>query len=146
MGNSYVEISYVKRFQFHMCKFHMWKFHMCKFHMWKGSNSICGNSICGNFQCGNFICEKFTYEIFVRDAMFSCMQHHHKDEIDNMVGVYIDIMVLGVGCKWKTKIYGGKPPRVPGLARFVEIVRLLLFLVKFHLAFIWEASHLGYPN
>ena len=67
MGNSYVEISYVKRFQFHMCKCHVeisyvkrFQFHMCKFHVWI--------SYVKRFQfyMWNFICENFTYEIFVR--------------------------------------------------------------------------------
>ena len=74
VGNPYVEISYVKRFQFHMCKFHMWKFHM-----WKGSNSMCNfHNMCKFHMCkfhmwkgSNFICEKFSYEIFVKVVVVS---------------------------------------------------------------------------
>ena len=39
-----------------------------------------------------------------------------------------------------------QPVHVPGPANFVEIVRLLLFLVKFHLAFIWEAGRARTPS
>ena len=67
MGNSYVEISYVKRFQFHMCKYHVEISYVKRFqfHMWKFDVEI---SYVKRFQfhMWNFICENFTYEIFVR--------------------------------------------------------------------------------